>query len=644
MKGGEATGVEEAGGEPVGEAAPAPALEPALAGAAGERRRKGKGGCQVKKVTFRDPLVVGEIRENEKHEFNETFCGEEEYTKDLDEGELSVLMRSFNPLDFGIKEKLSESEKKILIREIFGGKNNNFAPPSCVTKTNKEKKCIIILEDVQLKDPKESHDDEMDRSIKKQGENKYDNHVKDIKNDSIKKPKRKKKKKNNKKETKKNGKREKGDDDPLAYLDGDCYFPNDGYDYEQHLKTISQNFVEIKPNSENKFFEVKPTSEEERELFKTFDSENYEELNDNFVFEAQDVSTIDNLDVSEEIIWGDSNSFLPFSGIRSDVNTGHMIINSEHLTELGEIEDGDMSTGASISVEGTDEGADEGATLSQSNRKYSDRCDPHNAVEKINGRVIFDEGANLRNHTSENINLDVLKKGDNDLNALKLSDLVELEMEKVKSRNLNEIKNLVTKKKRKKKQQNCRGNDTNNVFVNVHPEDKNKILQILNLQKEEENEMHCINSFSGDPGELSSIASTASSFSYDCETILTTKTNTTNHPYKLIIPKKITTSSCPPKMNNILSSTNTCKRKENEKNAESIKLENYLVLEKINVTRAKNETPEEKRDRKKSVKEAQRLNRKLKKENLLLMKNEKKMMNKKMNPFDIRDNVKYIKL
>jgi len=35
------------------------------------------------------------------------------------------------------------------------------------------------------------------------------------------------------------GSDEEEDEDELAHLEGDCYFPNDGYNYEKHLKTVS---------------------------------------------------------------------------------------------------------------------------------------------------------------------------------------------------------------------------------------------------------------------------------------------------------------------------------------------------------------------------------------------------------------------
>ncbi|KMZ82254.1 hypothetical protein PVIIG_03508 [Plasmodium vivax India VII] len=544
-------------------------------GSSGRAERRG-GGCRVKKVTFREPPVVCEFSENEKHEFEESSCGEGADAKTLlDETELSSLMESFDPVSFGIKEKLSESEKKILIREIYGRSGANGAFSTSVSNRKKDKKGITLREEDPVEEQPGEIGGELTSYASRQNggsqlwEYSYYN-ASETSNKTGKKKKKKKKKK------KRKGAKE---EDPMAYLDGDCYFPNDGYNYEQHLKSISPNFVSAKSKGENNIFEVKPTDEEERELFKTFEEDNYEELNDNFVYEAQDVSGEDKLDVSKDLIWGTSDWSFPIGG----ASITYLAADRGRLNQLGDSEDGDTTDGGVGDAEG------EAAPLPGNHHLRSGsggggsgggRGDPDE-----NGYVIFDE---------------------------------------------------------------------DNTLVHVNVEDKIKILQILNSQEEEEGHRGKgdgeENSHSDASGEFlfsSSSDESSSSLSYDCETILTTKTNTTNHPCKLVIPKKVPTpSSASPLINPLPHGSANARRRdrEKEKAGEEAKLESYLVLENINTTRSKNETPEEKRERKKSVKEAQRLNRKLKKENALLMKSEKKMMNKKSNPFDIRDNVKYIKL
>ncbi|KMZ88378.1 conserved Plasmodium protein, unknown function [Plasmodium vivax] len=616
-------------------------------GSSGRAERRG-GGCRVKKVTFREPPVVCEFSENEKHEFEESSCGEGADAKTLlDETELSSLMESFDPVSFGIKEKLSESEKKILIREIYGRSGANGAFSTSVSNRKKDKKGITLREEDPVEEQPGEIGGELTSYASRQNggsqlwEYSYYN-ASETSNKTGKKKKKKKKKRKGAKE-----------EDPMAYLDGDCYFPNDGYNYEQHLKSISPNFVSAKSKGENNIFEVKPTDEEERELFKTFEEDNYEELNDNFVYEAQDVSGEDKLDVSKDLIWGTSDWSFPIGG----ASITYLAADRGRLNQLGDSEDGDTTDGGVGDAEG------EAAPLPGNHHLRSGsggggsgggRGDPDE-----NGYVIFDEGTHPSNSTCEKgkrkeakAGKSDPKEGKSDPDALKLSDLVKLEMQKVDSKNLNEIKSIVVKKKKKKK--NRTANSADNTLVHVNVEDKIKILQILNSQEEEEGHRGKgdgeENSHSDASGEFlfsSSSDESSSSLSYDCETILTTKTNTTNHPCKLVIPKKVPTpSSASPLINPLPHGSANARRRdrEKEKAGEEAKLESYLVLENINTTRSKNETPEEKRERKKSVKEAQRLNRKLKKENALLMKSEKKMMNKKSNPFDIRDNVKYIKL
>ncbi|EUD66768.1 hypothetical protein C922_02753 [Plasmodium inui San Antonio 1] len=607
MKGGSGGGVAHNGGAGCSRAA-----EPN-----GESGRSGSR-CRIKKVTFREPPVVCEFSENDKHEFDESSCGEGAANEIFPDGtELSSLMENFDPIDFGIKEKLTESEKRILIREIHGRRSANGAFSTSLSNGRKNNKCITLRQEETLgEQPGGTRGQTRGYANKQNGGSQPWEHAIDGTSETDKKAMETKKRK------KKRSRGRRKEEDPLAYLDGDCYFPDDGYDYEQHLKSISSNFVSAKSRGDNNFFEVKPTDEEERELFKTFEADNYEELNDNFVYEAQDVSDEDKLDVSKDLIWGTPDWSFPIGG----ASTTYLTTDPMQLNELRESVDGDTTDG-----EISD--ADREAHLLPGNhhlRSGSGRSSGGHAGgrgnSEENGYVIFDEGTHTKISTCEKKKQKDTNTDKSDPNALKLSDLVKLEMQKVDSKNFNEIKNIVY---------------------------KTKILQILNSQKEQEchrGKGHGEeNSRSDASGEFffSSSDASSSSLSYDCETILTTKTNTTNHPCKLVIPKKVPTPASGSLLINPLphaSANPKRKHREKEKVGEEAKLESYLVLESINTTRGKNETPEEKRERKKLVKEAQRLNRKLKKENALLMKSEKKMMNKKSNPFDIRDNVKYIKL
>ncbi|CRG98706.1 conserved Plasmodium protein, unknown function [Plasmodium relictum] len=517
---------------------------------------KNKNKNKLKKVSFKEPEICENI-ENDKHEFNheELYNGDNNSTS-LSNEELNILLENFNPMDYGITEKLSESEKKIIIKEIYERENVNF----CTLNENKIKNDIVIKENIKI-------DEQINKEVTK---------------------KSKLKKKNKKK------------GDSLSYLDGDCYFPNDGYDYEQHLKPVSKNFIESKTKKETNFFDIKPNNEEEKEVYEALDMDNLEQLNDNFIYEAQNVDDIEKLEIDKELIWGNPDSYLFLS-------------NNEYSNNLSNIQNEDI--GNEHIIEDNFHSDNYFLSVNNKNIDFSNNNKEH----------IFDKKLNPLKYMKDNIISKNEKEKENEkiekeFDSFKLSDLIKHELKKEECKN-NEKKKI----RKKKKIKNYKINS--DLFVTLNAEDKNKIMKILDLQKDE---------ITNDKD--SSASENSKESSYDCETILTTKTNTINHPYKLIIPKQI-------KAKPILNSNNiNTKKKESDNKNESLKLERYLILEKIKTTRDKNETPEEKKARKKAVKEAQRLNRKLKKENSLLMKNEKKLMDKNINPFDIRDNVKYIKL
>ncbi|SCL91034.1 conserved Plasmodium protein, unknown function [Plasmodium berghei] len=529
-----------------------------------------------KKVSFYEPSINKNTEENEKHEFSETLFENEDdndingHSNDISEEDMSYMLKNFNPLDFGIKDKLTESEKKIIIREIFGITCANTSSEYNEDDKNEEKN-----ENVKIK--------KVRNNIIVKDFTSGDNIQNDINDDKI--------------------------------GDGDCYFPNDGYDYEQHLKPISNNFVEIKTKSENKIFEIKPIDEEEKELFKTFEADNYEELNDNFVYEAQNVEAIEKLHVDNKLIWGNPESFL-FISNNNICSTQIGDDDCEEVISDFENDNYDAFDKSEKNIENTN------AIVHDNNSTRYIQSDEDNdkGLSCENAKnfktITFDE---KMNYGIEN----KIKREKND-DSIKLSDLINLELKKVNASandNTNEIKRIM---KKNKKIKNKNTQNIENIVININDNDKEKILKIVDIQNDE---------IVVNPDISSSYFSDDDSFSYDCQTILTTKTNTTNHPSKLIIPKNL-------KFNQILNKKtfNTNFETKEKPNDTVNKLERYLILDQIKTKRDKNETPEEKRERKKSVKEAQRLNRKLKKENSLIMKNEKKLMNKNVNPFDIRDN------
>ncbi|VWU50942.1 conserved protein, unknown function [Hepatocystis sp. ex Piliocolobus tephrosceles] len=653
-----------------------------------------------KKVTFYEPSTTDSI-ENEKHEYgdytdingyqnninndhtnddhiNDDYINDDYINDDyINDEDMDYMLKNFNPLDFGIKEKLTESEKKIIIKEMFGRKTEK--QKNC----HEKKKTNIIIKDIN------QNDDNNILECDVLGKQTYMGiGITTEVNNVTQKKKKKKKKKNSNRNNK-----------DLSFLDGDCYFPNDGYDYEQHLRPASEHFTEIKTKNNNNFFEVKPCNEEEIELLKALDDEGYEELNDTFVYEAQDAPTHEMLKVDKTLLWGkqdpiffynknypDNNSAIESNSTsNSDSEQPHsdseqfpedneqLNKNNEQLNKSNEQlnKNNEQLNKSNEQLNKNNEQLNKSnEQLNKNNEQFNKNNTKYNDITKSHSITldkVYSSSKNIdsRNECEDSTISDNIKKindktnniSEQKNNLIKLSDLIKHALDKhdgkivqqteqneaAEPNETDELNDLFgeNKRRRRKKKRNkkLRFED---ILIDIHNEDKNKIREIIKMQNEEdinnEKKEYSDCSFSSD-------VSDSASSSYDCKTILTTKTNTTNHPFKLIIPTKIKT--------NILNKTsltiNTEKEKEKKmeqkkKSSDALKLEHYLVLEKIKTKRDKNETAEEKRERKRLVKEAQKLNRKIKKENSILIKTQKQLMNKKQNPFDIRDNVKYVKL
>eukprot|EP00397_Hematodinium_sp_SG-2012_P039553 GEMP01043197.1.p1 GENE.GEMP01043197.1~~GEMP01043197.1.p1 ORF type:complete len:436 (+),score=130.18 GEMP01043197.1:22-1329(+) len=95
---------------------------------------------------------------------------------------------------------------------------------------------------------------------------------------------------------------------------------------------------------------------------------------------------------------------------------------------------------------------------------------------------------------------------------------------------------------------------------------------------------------------------------WDCETILTTRSNISNHPGKIVLEKRQKTKVKKPQLEEVA---------EDDEEEEDI-----LELPEVQLTRPKDETADEKRARKHAVKERQRLCRQMKKTNTLLYRME----------------------
>lgn len=114
---------------------------------------------------------------------------------------------------------------------------------------------------------------------------------------------------------------------------------------------------------------------------------------------------------------------------------------------------------------------------------------------------------------------------------------------------------------------------------------------------------------------------------WDCETILSTKSNISNHPGKIVLEKR-KAKIRKPKMDEIV---------EEE--------EEIIALPEVQLTRPDGETAEEKRIRKNAVKERQRLCRQMKKEKTLLIRAEDlKLRSREVGRGDVRFKARVVPL
>jgi protein LTV1 len=111
---------------------------------------------------------------------------------------------------------------------------------------------------------------------------------------------------------------------------------------------------------------------------------------------------------------------------------------------------------------------------------------------------------------------------------------------------------------------------------------------------------------------------------FDCESVLSLRSNLSNHPGKLKHPEK-------PKRN----------RAAKKEQLEDLDEDNAVDLPEVSTFRPKCETPEERKERKAAVKEHQRLCRAMKKETKEAFKAEAKKAHAKPNAGDLRDGVRH---
>ena len=338
-------------------------------------------------------------------------------------------------------------------------------------------------------------------------------------------------------------------------LDGDCYFPPDGYNYEQHLKSVSgakkaKSVVGVvleapEPVREEDFFKQHATNNDEEEVLRALENdEEYEELEENEIDDVLDGGVLE----PETLLWGPVDNDHP-----------DMAIFAEHKALL-------KARGLEEEDDDFDDGLDEfdgGATGSYAKPKDEDF--EHFLADQYADDEI---GARDEEAIEGNIVLD--------------DDVLDEYLEE-KQQEREELYSLY------EPQRGFKDDEPRTIA------ETRAIIERHYLEEESEEETE-----SGDESD-------DESKTWDCETVLSTLSNVSNRPGKI---GKVKIIKKPPALKPVAESGGE------EKDEDVVELPDVVT------TRPKDETPEDKKARKASVKEMRRICRQMKKESKEMYKKE----------------------
>ncbi|CAE7418554.1 ltv1 [Symbiodinium natans] len=350
-------------------------------------------------------------------------------------------------------------------------------------------------------------------------------------------------------------------------LDGDCYFPPDGYDYDQHLKTVSgakkaKSVVGVvleapEPVKEEDFLKQQPTNDDEEEVLRALEhADEYEELEDDIMAEVVEGGLVE----PDVVLWGPTaldNALHP-----------DMSIFLEHKALLqsraGQEDDSDFDDGLDELDGGCKTGGAKGSTAKPRDEDFE--------------RFMADQ------------------YGDDEIGA-RDEDEIEGQIE------LNDdVLDEYLEEKQAEQQELISLYEPQRGFKDDEPRviaETRAIIERHYLEEESEEETE-----SGDD-------SGDESRTWDCETVLSTLSNLSNRPGrigKVKIVKKPVEKLKPVS--------------EVEGNVDDDEPEDVVELPDVITTREKGETAEEKRARKASVKEMRKICRQMKKESKEMYKKE----------------------
>lgn len=383
----------------------------------------------------------------------------------------------------------------------------------------------------------------------------------------------------------------------LAELDDDCYFPKDGYNYQQHLKTMSKpnkggsvggvvmeapKKAEEEVVPEEKLKKQEATNQEEKEVLEALEEADlYEDLDDDLLEQILPGGAAEPLEVQ---LWG--REHVEEANRMPDLS----VLRAMHRQMLGE--------GEADSV-----------------------CDaPADFVDETGAPVSNEQ---FEQFLEEEYNDDEIGEMEND-------DIVG----PMDAENLEAIMDEYLEEKDAEQRE----------LVSLYEPQEGKLDDVPRVIEETKAiiERHYADEpiDGDDETSLGDESDEDESKDWDCETILSTLSNVSNRPGKIDrikIVKKLKPSA------KQLNSIDENAEKEEEDQEVPDEEDDVVELPDVVTERKKDETPEEKRARKAGVKEMRRICRKMKKESKDMYKTEaSKLVNQ--NSSDVRSKSRYVKL
>mmetsp|Transcript_129279 Transcript_129279/g.374326 ORF Transcript_129279/g.374326 Transcript_129279/m.374326 type:complete len:510 (-) Transcript_129279:230-1759(-) len=379
-------------------------------------------------------------------------------------------------------------------------------------------------------------------------------------------------------------------------LDGDCYFPKDGYNYEKHLKRVSGTgkggggvvgvVVEAKERVPEKEVKVqKPSNTEEEEVMRALElADEYDELEDGALDELIPGGVVE----ADVQIWGPS--------AKKDTNLPDLaLFKAMHQARIAGM--GSLLEGGEDEEDEEGEGSEEGESQAGESNSAAQRPRRRKKAAVAERPMAAAAPSAAEASAAEFEEFFALEYGeDADVGALSDEELegpmAAEKAEEVADEYIEEMKrekeHLTSIYEPQKRQE--RLDDVPRVI------DETKAIIEQHYSREVEGE--------DDDDTSSGEEHTEESRTWDCESVLSTLSNLSNRPGRIGKIKLIKKPE--PAMKSV--------QEQDEAESEESDVEGIVELPDVVTERKKDETPEEKKQRKAAVKEMRRICRQMKKE------------------------------